>query len=253
MSDPPPSPVVPPEALAPPKSTSFFIEPVTFLVQEVLFKVPRLYFEKNSSTFNDMFQVPTAKNREGSSDELPIVLESIKKVDFERLLMVMFPDLSRYISQPINMAVREWTSVLKLSTLWRFGELRREAIEELTKLLVDSPAEQVALGREYRVEDLMVEGYKELIQRDSGLTQKEKEKLGASTTIKIYEAREATFRTGNGAKKLGFRDIRDLNSVDSLVRSGFGEELDDASYDGEGIEEDSKLALGAGRPEKKKK
>lgn len=151
------------------------------------------------------------------------------------------------------MTVLEWTSVLKLSTLWKFGKLRREAIEELTKLLVGSPAEQVALGREYRVEDWMVKGYTELIQREPALTQKEKEKLGAPITIKIYEAREVTFRTGNGVKKIGnFNGCRDLNSVDNLVKSGFGEELDDASYDGEAIEEDSKLALNAGRPKKKK-
>ncbi|KZP27539.1 hypothetical protein FIBSPDRAFT_928062 [Athelia psychrophila] len=246
-------PSVDPPALT--KSIGFFVETVTFLVQEELFKVPRLYFEKNSSIFNDIFQGPATKNREGSSDNLPIVLESIKKVDFERLLMAMFPEpsLSRYIPQPINMTVREWTSVLKLSTLWRFGELRHEAIEELTKLLVDSPAEQVALGREYRVEDWMRKGYTMLLQRESALTQKEREILGAPITVKVYEAREATFRTGNGAKKYGgFNGSRDLASVDNLVISGFGEELNDASYDGEAIEEDSKLALDAGRPKKKK-
>lgn len=161
--------------------------------------------------------------------------------------------MSRYIPQPIKMTEREWTSVLKLSTLWKFGKLRREAIDELTKLLANSPAEQVALGRKYRVEDWTVKGFTELIKRESALTQKEREKLGTPTTIKIYEAREATFRTGSGVKNCGsFNACRDLKSVDNLVKSGFGEELDDAGYDGEAIVEDSKLALDAGRPKKKK-
>ncbi|KZP27538.1 hypothetical protein FIBSPDRAFT_853399 [Athelia psychrophila] len=195
--------------------------------------------------------MPSTESSEGSSDELPIVLESIKKVDFERLLIAMFPDFSRYSPKPITMRAREWTSVLKLSTLWRFGELRCEAIEALTKLVV-SPTEKIALGREWRVKDWLNEGYKELIQRESGLTQKEKEKLGADITIKIYEAREATFRTGSGAVNYGYTGSRDLTSLDNLVRNGLGDELDDASYDGESIEEDSRmLAQGAGRLKKK--
>lgn len=61
-------------------------------MEHELFKIPRLYFEKNSSAFSDMFKVPATEHTEGRSDELPIILESIKKFDFERLLTVMFPE-----------------------------------------------------------------------------------------------------------------------------------------------------------------
>lgn len=63
-----------------------------FKVENTLFKVPRIYFEKGSSIFSDMFAVANADRSEGSTDENPIKLESIEKVDFQRLLNAMFPE-----------------------------------------------------------------------------------------------------------------------------------------------------------------
>jgi hypothetical protein len=61
--------------------------------KDTLFKVPRLYFERNSSVFRDMFALPPGgKQVEGTNDENPIKLESIQKVDFQSLLSVMFPE-----------------------------------------------------------------------------------------------------------------------------------------------------------------
>ena len=57
-----------------------------------LFKVPRLYFENESSIFKDMFQIPSLESREGTNDDLSITLESIKKADFAALLAAMFPE-----------------------------------------------------------------------------------------------------------------------------------------------------------------
>lgn len=62
--------------------------------------------------------------------------------------------------------------------MWRFGELRRRAIEEWVKL-ERNPAEIIMLGRDYRVESCLVSGDKELVECDSGLTMKEKERLGS--------------------------------------------------------------------------
>ena len=62
-------------------------------MEDALFKVPRFYFEKNSSIFRDMFALlPANREVEGTDDANPIKLESIRKVDFQRLLRVMFPE-----------------------------------------------------------------------------------------------------------------------------------------------------------------
>jgi hypothetical protein len=61
-------------------------------VEGVLFKVPRRYFEKNSNIWSGLFTLPLGSNQaEGFSDENPIRLESISSIDFQRLLMVMYP------------------------------------------------------------------------------------------------------------------------------------------------------------------
>lgn len=61
-------------------------------MEDELFKVPRLGFENDSPIFRDMLQNPSSNVREGNSDETPITLESIKKVDFTALLAAMFPE-----------------------------------------------------------------------------------------------------------------------------------------------------------------
>jgi hypothetical protein len=45
----------------------------------------------------------------------------------------------------------EWISVLKLSTLRTFRELRQEAVDELSQIKID-PVDKVMLARDYRVE-----------------------------------------------------------------------------------------------------
>lgn len=39
-----------------------------------------------------MFGLPAADNQEGCSDKNPIKLESVLKIDFQRLLAAMFPE-----------------------------------------------------------------------------------------------------------------------------------------------------------------
>lgn len=61
-------------------------------VEGTLFKVPRYRFEKGSGFFKDLFSLPTGDApAEGSSDENPISVLGIMKVDFARLVEVMYP------------------------------------------------------------------------------------------------------------------------------------------------------------------
>jgi hypothetical protein len=103
--------------------------------------------------------------------------------------------LGRYTLEPIVMGRTEWVSVLKLSTLWRFGELREEALDELAQMEID-PIDKVILARDYRVEKWLVEGYTELVKRDAGLSAEERKRLGYETAFQLYERREESFRRG---------------------------------------------------------
>ncbi|KIM91607.1 hypothetical protein PILCRDRAFT_810890 [Piloderma croceum F 1598] len=218
---------------APPQhDTQFYFESVTFLVEDMLFKVPKLYFERNSSIFRDMFALPTNNQSEGSNDENPIKLESIEKVEFQRLLTAMFPDLSRYTPKPVVMGREEWISVLKLSTLWTFRELRREAVDELSQMTID-PVDKVMLARDYRVEAWLMEGYTELIKRPGALSSSEKKSLGHETTVLLYEQREkALTRT---LQRFGYANVS-FDGLDTEVRETFWEEAIDIRFDDNAIQ-----------------
>jgi len=63
-------------------------------VEDALYNVPRQPFMRESDVFHDMFSlpVPVGRKAEGQSDEEPVLLQSVSKVDFERLLNLMFPE-----------------------------------------------------------------------------------------------------------------------------------------------------------------
>ncbi|KZP26170.1 hypothetical protein FIBSPDRAFT_732744 [Athelia psychrophila] len=206
-------------------------------VENTLFKVPRYKFERGSTVFKDMFEIPAADTQEGRDDANPIKLESIKKLDFQRFLMAMLPD---YALEPIDMGHDEWISVLKLSTLWEFSELRREAISNLDGMKVEH-ADKVTIARAYRVERWLIEGYTALIKQDTPFTASQKAILGAETIIQLYERREETFRLG--AQRLraqlgqsysqygsGYSQppVRVFDNLDSDLRQMFQTEFRDA-------------------------
>jgi len=178
----------------------YYLDPVIFLVEDVLFKIPRHYLETHSSIFRDIFSLPQGDNdAEGSHDEKPFVLESVSKIDFRKLLMVIYPENPVV---PITLDQDGWISVLKLSTLWELDTIREKAVKELQKLVDD--AEKVVLGKTYRVGDWLVEGYFTLVNRDTTLSDADVDKLGSHTAIKLFRLREEV-RGSKKAYKLGYK------------------------------------------------
>ena len=57
--------------------------------------MPKLYFERDSEVFRDLFTLPNnlEVHEDGSSDKQPLRLEGIKEHDFRQLLKVMYPEL----------------------------------------------------------------------------------------------------------------------------------------------------------------
>jgi len=161
---------------------------------------------KRIRLFDGMFTLPTTEQQEGYSDQNPIKLESIKKVDFQRLLTAIFPELSSCAQGPVVMGCEGWTSVLKLSTLWEFKQMRQEAVNKLSQSPM-KPIDKVVLARTYEVEKWLVEGYAELVRRDGGISSEERQTLGLETTLKLYEMREDTFKRGLKSRKRIFNDL----------------------------------------------
>ncbi|KDQ22198.1 hypothetical protein PLEOSDRAFT_163105 [Pleurotus ostreatus PC15] len=109
------------------RNSDFYLDTKVFLVEDELFRIPTKYFAENSGVFRDMLRLPqTEVSAEGITDEKPIMLEGIKKADFEALLKVIFHfgPLSKFADQGHGLADGQWLSVLSLSNMWELTETR---------------------------------------------------------------------------------------------------------------------------------
>ncbi|KDQ51171.1 hypothetical protein JAAARDRAFT_706786 [Jaapia argillacea MUCL 33604] len=170
--------------------SAYYCQDIIFSVEGQLFKVPKTYFEQHSDVFRGMFTLPNVgTNKEGMSDHNPLRLEGVKKKDFVRLLRVMYP---RSVNSGIKTA-EEWSSVLKLSSLWNFEEIEKLAIRSLTmspKTYDFTPAQMVKLGFEHNIRFWVVRGGAELVKRSERLSIEEGEEMGIMATVVIGGVRE---------------------------------------------------------------
>ncbi|KAF7428837.1 hypothetical protein PC9H_008069 [Pleurotus ostreatus] len=150
------------------RNSNFYLECITFKVEDELFKIPIRCITFDTEPFKTLASrsLPTGDGPvEGTSDEHPIILPDTSKRDFERLLEVLCP-LS---FKPKAIASTEvWESVLKLSTKWRLLDVRSYAIETMNTLNL-SHGEMVRYGRDYRVSNWLIKGYLGFATRESPL------------------------------------------------------------------------------------
>ncbi|KAJ7631380.1 hypothetical protein DFH06DRAFT_1101857 [Mycena polygramma] len=172
-------------ALNPTRDDTYYLDSITFQVEDRLFKVPRYQFEQNSEIFGGTFTLPRGPNDvEGESDEKPLLLAGISSADFRRLLKALYPRANPMEKMPKE----EWISVLKLSTLYCLLQTRALAIKHLSPD-VERTAEGIALARKYHVASWLRSGYNALAQRS--MTSEDIEMIGQEAVIKIYQIREA--------------------------------------------------------------
>lgn len=88
------------------------------------------------------------------------------------------------------LSVDQWTSVLKLATMWQFDTHRRRAIAELELLLLQDPARRVVLAFAYTIGDWILQALQDLAQRKELMTTAEVKVLGVETVLKICKVRE---------------------------------------------------------------
>ncbi|KAF7354223.1 hypothetical protein MVEN_01110100 [Mycena venus] len=191
---------------------TYYLDSIIFQVEDRLFKVPRYHFERNSEIFASTFMLPVTGDVEGSSDQNPVKLEGISSVDFERLLVVLYP-----LEDPMpTLSKDHWISVLKLSTLWRLLATRALAIRHLDAE-VRNGAEGIVLGKKYHVASWLRSGYTALSRSAHGaISLADAEMIGWETATKIYRIREeAAHKRQNVAQP-----IRDCHNCGRTLSSG---------------------------------
>lgn len=83
----------------------------------------------------------------------------------------------------------DWVSVLKLSTMWDFLDIRKLAIQELSKMEI-STVDKIILARDCKVAEWLLSGYNELAKRSETISLDEAARLGWEATVRIFQVRE---------------------------------------------------------------
>jgi hypothetical protein len=88
----------------------------------------------------------------------------------------------------------EWTSVLRLSTMWELAEVREKAIAELSSLMPGDfhhlLFDKIMLAKECKVRQWLIDGYVELVVRQRIISVEEAEVLGWETAARLLRVRE---------------------------------------------------------------
>ncbi|EGO01154.1 hypothetical protein SERLA73DRAFT_105716 [Serpula lacrymans var. lacrymans S7.3] len=162
-----------------------------FLVDGVLFKVHRYFLQRESDVFRSMFSCPpTEEGPEGESDDKPIFLPEVTRLEFESLLNFFYNSL---YGKPLD-SLDEWISLLSISSRYSMDGIRERAIEEIEKSIPPMlPVSQIVLAKKHHVKTWLAPAYEALCTRKESLTVAEAEQLGLVTSILLAGAREKLF------------------------------------------------------------
>ncbi|KAK0212349.1 hypothetical protein DFS33DRAFT_19484 [Desarmillaria ectypa] len=231
---------VKPMSQSPSRSESYYWESIVVQVEDTLFRFPKHHLMGKSEVFMSMLSMPQGNNKpEGVSDDRPIKLLGISKVEFERLLQVLHPIDAQ--KQP-RLSTDGWLSVVKLSSLWRLADTRNIAISRLTTLLwkID-PVDRVVLGRKYSVAQWLSSGFVDLVHRVELISQEEAEKIGLDTAHQIQRVREIFLTPAYQVERSNNRHYYQGNSnepsfdrdkVKIVIEKTFKKELEEVEADG---------------------
>ncbi|KAF6761088.1 hypothetical protein DFP72DRAFT_31460 [Ephemerocybe angulata] len=183
-------------------------ELVSFLVDGYVFNVPRNPFAMGSEYFVTTYLQ--------SQDIGLITLEGVSACQFRTFLKLMFPIHST--STTITLSKSEWLTILTLSTLWHFLDLRGLAIQHLDPQMGD-PIELIVVGRAEYVPRWVMKGYEALVLKPGPIAEEESDAIGDRTAVRLYIIRY-TLRDGN----LNAIPGTDVN-VNGLLRERFGAEV----------------------------
>ncbi|RXW13107.1 hypothetical protein EST38_g12747 [Candolleomyces aberdarensis] len=189
------------ESTGPATRGKFYTEDTQFIVfqvENVLHRVPRFALVKHSEMFSDMFQLPqpgqldggsgsgVSSSAEGSSDENPIrIPECFTNLEFESLLEFIYPTEK---SNTLNK--EQLFAALRLAFHWEMHNVISN-IMDYTKKLDLTPKEKLLLGKRYKIQQYLEEGFFHFIDPvEYKPTLEDAEELGWDTIGQILLMRE---------------------------------------------------------------
>ncbi|KAI6043418.1 hypothetical protein EDC04DRAFT_3138576 [Pisolithus marmoratus] len=204
------------------RHVEFYVRTVTFLVEDHLFRIPREPLEEPTA-FRDMFLLfqgdsETVVNEsdsgtredakdseigedqsdsetvEGQSDTCPVTLPGVSKKEFESFLRAFMHRSTTWKKQGFGFEPRSTDlceSVLKLSTTWKFDELRNVAIQHLDPPFRPlTPVTKLELASEYKIKQWLLPALLALAQWTEPISVWEGRRIGLENALKLAAVRE---------------------------------------------------------------
>ncbi|KAG8912883.1 hypothetical protein FRC01_004846 [Tulasnella sp. 417] len=165
-------------------------ECLTFAVDGYLFRLPvrRL---KESTYFQDMLgSEHLGSSVEGKSDEHAIELGSITSFEMESFIDVLD---ARIFGKEFQREWKKLAAALHLSTMWEFEDARARLIKEMSDIINQggiAPLDRIEASIQGRISDWLHPAYKELCDREEGVTGDEAKRLGMDRLAAIYRVRD---------------------------------------------------------------
>ncbi|KAH9834778.1 uncharacterized protein C8Q71DRAFT_123863 [Rhodofomes roseus] len=188
----------PRSAVRPSFHDMFYIrdEMVVISVEGCLYRVHRHLLEHNSDFFRRLFFEGAKDGRNlGASDESAITLPDVSQHDLDCLLNFLY----FRIFEDDALSLRDWVTLLDISSRLRFSKLRSRSIREISSRRDSLTAvETIVLAHKHDVPVWLAKAYGDLCRRPHPLDDAEADQLGAKITARIARARETirdeTFR-----------------------------------------------------------
>lgn len=141
-----------------------------------------------------------------ASPSLPFFIHSIPLPPLTPLSSDVFPiahtsypsstPLSSGYTSSRTLTQTQWVSVLRLSTMWFFKDIRERAIAELSKA-VSTPTARIVLARTYNIPGWTEPALRALAQQEQPLSAQDLEALGWDTAAKLFQIRESVVFSGS--------------------------------------------------------
>ncbi|KZV75762.1 hypothetical protein PENSPDRAFT_570963, partial [Peniophora sp. CONT] len=151
------------------------------LVEGIEYRVHGSLFESHSTFWAE-------KLRHSGGDD-SVRFDNIKGNELDAFLSILYPSHFSDSKGPSVTSVEDWSSVLRLSTLWSFEDIRSLAIDRLTVL---APSlDKLVLSRDYNILEWRIPAYVDLCLRDTMLSKLEAAKFTTNDVVDIACSREA--------------------------------------------------------------
>ncbi|KAI0251873.1 hypothetical protein BJV78DRAFT_1207359 [Lactifluus subvellereus] len=163
---------------------------VVLQVERNTYKVHRYFLVRESPFFRDLFSLPQSGDTtvvEGSDDEHPIFLPDTAVSEFESLLRFLYFGMH----DDNNLTLKDWITMLSISTRFIFDKVRERAIKEITTHLDQfNPFELIGLATKYDVQQWLKPAYEKAVTRTDLISHAEALKVPSPIVVMLMRSRE---------------------------------------------------------------